>query len=146
MRDFLSGESDHLSRGEAAHAAAWMGRHLMGDLHDDVYLRLRFVRDLPGRTLAQMGALAYNYPHRHLFIDIDVRRRKRRGQLINLAHEMVHVWQCARGDMCMLDEGIVWRGAQGGYNPSEDEAYAMETPVYRAYAEHLKSVYSGKFR
>lgn len=79
------------------------------------------------------------------------KHRGRRGQLIALAHELVHVKQYARGEMidlmsAKLISHVKFRGKRFLSNddtywedPWEIEAYGREIGLYERYKHHIKS-------
>ena len=125
-------------------AALYYGGLLLGPrMAKNIYLDIKLTKDLKKKEKA------YGYCHivddnlnrpREFMIELDASMRYNVEQLLTwLAHEMVHLKQFVRKELCDYETGRVqWKSRSYGrvqYNdqPWEKEAYRLEDKLYKEF-------------
>ena len=126
--------------------AEFYGEVLLGKrMVKNIYLDIKLTKNLKKKE----GA--YGYCHivddslarpREFLIELDASMRYKFDQILTwLAHEMVHLKQFVRGELCDYESGRVqWKSRSFGrvhYNdqPWEKEAYRLEGELYEMFEE-----------
>ena len=129
-----------------ASAAIWYGAVLLGTrMVNNIYLDIKLTKGLKKKEKA------YGYCHiidddlnrpREFMIEVDASMKYPFDQiLIWIAHEMVHIKQFVRGELCDYETGRVqWKKRMYGRvhyedQPWEREAYRLEEKLYNQFAE-----------
>ena len=127
-------------------AALFYGEVLLGKrMAKNIYLDIKLTKDLKKKE----GA--YGYCHivddslakpREFMIELDASMRYKFDQILTwLAHEMVHLKQFVRGELCDYETGRVqWKSRTFGRvhyddQPWEKEAYRLEDELYEMFEE-----------
>jgi len=127
-------------------AALYYGVVLLGTrMAKNIYLEIKLTKDLKKKEKA------YGYCHiidhslsrpREFMIELDASMKYKFDQILTwLAHEMVHLKQFARGELCDYETGRVqWKSRSFGRvhyddQPWEKEAYRLEDELYEMFAE-----------
>ena len=131
---------------EVGNAALFYGEVLLGKrMAKNIYLDIKLTKDLKKKE----GA--YGYCHivddslarpREFMIELDTSMRYKFDQILTwLAHEMVHLKQFVRGELCDYETGRVqWKSRTFGKvhyddQPWEKEAYRLEGELYEMFEE-----------
>ena len=126
--------------------ALFYGEVLLGKrMVKNIYLDIKLTKDLKKKE----GA--YGYCHivddslakpREFMIELDASMRYKFDQILTwLAHEMVHLKQFVRGELCDYETGRVqWKSRSFGKvhyddQPWEKEAYRLEDELYEMFEE-----------
>ena len=126
--------------------AEFYGEVLLGKrMVKNIYLDIKLTKDLKKKE----GA--YGYCHivddslakpREFMIELDASMRYKFDQILTwLAHEMVHLKQFVRGELCDYETGRVqWKSRTFGRvhyddQPWEKEAYRLEEELYEMFEE-----------
>ena len=136
-RDFQSA----LKSGAMFYAEVLLGKRMA----KNIYLDIKLTKDLKKKE----GA--YGYCHivddslakpREFMIELDASMRYKFDQILTwLAHEMVHLKQFVRGELCDYETGRVqWKSRSFGRvhyddQPWEKEAYRLEGELYEMFEE-----------
>lgn len=143
----VHGYSDHVTENEWYRATEWYGNELLGRrLARNIDVKLQLVTRIEERACGQLiPTLRVNKAPRQFRIQINISVRKRKGQLLTLAHEMVHLRQLARRDLTFTGGVGYWktkifRLTDSDYedHPWEVEAYEMEKPLYQRCSQYLR--------
>jgi len=127
-------------------AALFYGEVLLGKrMAKNIYLDIKLTKDLKKKE----GA--YGYCHivddslarpREFMIELDASMKYKFDQILTwLAHEMVHLKQFVRGELCDYETGRVqWKSRSFGRvhyddQPWEKEAYRLEGELYEMFEE-----------
>ena len=127
-------------------AALFYGEVLLGKrMAKNIYLDIKLTKDLKKKE----GA--YGFCHivddslarpREFMIELDASMRYKFDQILTwLAHEMVHLKQFVRGELCDYETGRVqWKSRTFGRvhyddQPWEKEAYRLEDELYEMFEE-----------
>ena len=127
-------------------AALWYGAVLLGTrMVKNIYLDIKLTKGLKQKEKA------YGYCHivdynlsrpREFCIELDASMKYDFGDILTwLAHEMVHLKQFVRGELCDYETGRVqWKTRTFGRvdydnQPWEKEAYRLENKLYEEFAE-----------
>ena len=130
-------------------AALFYSEVLLGKrLTKNIYLDIKLTKDLKKKEKA------YGFCHivddnlsrpREFMIELDASMRYKFDQILTwLAHEMVHLKQFARGELCDYETGRVqWKSRAFGRlihvhyedQPWEKEAYRLEDELYEMFEE-----------
>lgn len=150
MRIKILGKPSKLSKKETRFAAHFFAEKLLSKkISKNIDLTIRFTNLGSNHPGAECGWEDTNIRPKEFEIAID-RNWGRRAQLINLAHEMVHVKQYATGElMDFTSEKLYnyskWRNVkylneEHTYwdQPWEIDAYGRELGLYKKYQHHLK--------
>ena len=119
-----------------ASAAIWYGAVLLGTrMVNNIYLDIKLTKGLKKKEKA------YGYCHivddnlsrpREFMIELDASMKYSFDQILTwLAHEMVHLKQFVRGELCDYETGRVHYDDQ----PWEKEAYRLESKHYEEFEE-----------
>ena len=128
------------------YAASCYGEILLGKrMEKGIYLDIKLTKNLKKKEQA------YGYCHivddnlnkpREFMIELDTSMKYTFEQILTwLAHEMVHLKQFVRGELCDYETGRVrWKSRSYGrvhYNdqPWEKEAYRLEGELYEMFEE-----------
>ena len=131
---------------EVSNAALYYGALLLGTrMLNNIYLDIKLTKDLKKKEQA------YGYCHiiddnlnrpREFMIEIDTSMKHPFDQILTwLAHEMVHLKQFVRGELCDYETGRVqWKKRMYGRvhyedQPWEREAYRLEEKLYNKFSE-----------
>ena len=131
---------------EVGNAALYYGEVLLGKrMAKNIYLDIKLTKDLKKKE----GA--YGYCHiidhslsrpREFMIELDASIKFKFDQILTwLAHEMVHLKQFVRKELCDYESGRVqWKSRSFGRvhyddQPWEKEAYRLEGELYEMFAE-----------
>jgi len=131
---------------EVGNAALFYGEVLLGKrMAKNIYLDIKLTKDLKKKE----GA--YGFCHivddslsrpREFMIELDASMRYKFDQILTwLAHEMVHLKQFVRGELCDYETGRVqWKSRTYGRvhyddQPWEKEAYRLEEELYEMFEE-----------
>ena len=130
-----------LKSGAMFYAEVLLGKRMA----KNIYLDIKLTKDLKKKE----GA--YGYCHivddslakpREFMIELDASMRYKFDQILTwLAHEMVHLKQFVRGELCDYESGRVqWKSRSFGRvhyddQPWEKEAYRLEEELYEMFAE-----------
>ena len=131
---------------EVGNAALCYGEILLGKrMAKNIYLDIKLTKDLKKKE----GA--YGFCHivddslsrpREFMIELDASMRYKFDQILTwLAHEMVHLKQFVRGELCDYETGRVqWKSRSFGRvhyddQPWEKEAYRLENKLYEEFEE-----------
>ena len=117
-------------------AAIWYGAVLLGTrMVNNIYLDIKLTKGLKKKEKA------YGYCHivddnlsrpREFCIELDASMKYSFDQILTwLAHEMVHLKQFVRGELCDYATGRVHYDDQ----PWEKEAYRLESKLYEEFEE-----------
>ena len=126
--------------------AEFYGEVLLGKrMAKNIYLDIKLTKDLKKKEKA------YGFCHivdnsltrpREFMIELDTSMRYKFDQILTwLAHEMVHLKQFVRGELCDYETGRVqWKSRTFGKvhyddQPWEKEAYRLEDELYEMFAE-----------
>ena len=126
--------------------AEFYGEVLLGKrMAKNIYLDIKLTKGLKKKEKA------YGYCHivddslarpREFMIELDTSMRYKFDQILTwLAHEMVHLKQFVRGELCDYETGRVqWKSRTFGKvhyddQPCEKEAYRLEGELYEMFAE-----------
>ena len=127
-------------------AVTFYGEVLLGKrMAKNIYLDIKLTKDLKKKEKA------YGYCHiiddslsrpREFMIELDASMKYSFDQILTwLAHEMVHLKQFVRKELCDYESGRVqWKTRSFGRvhyddQPWEKEAYRLETKLYEEFAE-----------
>ena len=135
---------DLVKRGAEFYGEVLLGKRMV----KNIYLDIKLTKNLKKKE----GA--YGYCHivdnslarpREFMIELDASMRYKFDQILTwLAHEMVHVKQFARGELCDYETGRVqWKSRAFGRlihthyedQPWEKEAYRLEDELYEMFEE-----------
>ena len=130
-----------LKSGAMFYAEVLLGKRMA----KNIYLDIKLTKDLKKKE----GA--YGYCHivddslakpREIMIELDASMRYKFDQILTwLAHEMVHLKQFVRGELCDYESGRVqWKSRSFGRvhyddQPWEKEAYRLEGELYEMFEE-----------
>ena len=130
-----------LKAGAEFYAEVLLGKRMA----KNIYLDIKLTKDLKKKE----GA--YGYCHivddslakpREFMIELDASMRYKFDQILTwLAHEMVHLKQFVRGELCDYETGRVqWKSRSFGRvhyddQPWEKEAYRLEEELYEMFEE-----------
>ena len=130
-----------LKSGAMFYAEVLLGKRMA----KNIYLDIKLTKDLKKKE----GA--YGYCHivddslakpREFMIELDASMRYKFDQILTwLAHEMVHLKQFVRGELCDYETGRVqWKSRSFGRvhyddQPWEKEAYRLEDELYEMFEE-----------
>ena len=131
---------------EVGNAALYYGEVLLGKrMAKNIYLDIKLTKDLKKKE----GAYGYcriidhslSRP-REFMIELDASMKFKFDQILTwLAHEMVHLKQFVRGELCDYETGRVqWKSRSYGKvhyddQPWEKEGYRLEGELYEMFAE-----------
>ena len=132
--------------GALGNAAIYYGEKLLGKrMANNIYLDIKLTKNLKKKEQA------YGYCHiiddslsrpREFEIELDASMKYGFDQILTwLAHEMVHLKQFVRGELCDYETGRVqWKTRSYGKvhyddQPWEKEAYRLETKLYEEFEE-----------
>ena len=132
---------DLVKRGAEFYGEVLLGKRMV----KNIYLDIKLTKNLKKKE----GA--YGYCHivdnslarpREFMIELDTSMRYKFDQILTwLAHEMVHLKQFVRGELCDYETGRVqWKSRTFGKvhyddQPWEKEAYRLEDELYEMFAE-----------
>ena len=148
MQLYIEGYRSHnkeLSRALVS-AAIWYGAVLLGTrMVNNIYLDIKLTKGLKQKEKA------YGYCHivddnlsrpREFCIELDASMKYGFDEILTwLAHEMVHLKQFVRGELCDYETGRVqWKTRSFGRvhyddQPWEKEAYRLESKLYEEFEE-----------